>query len=201
MPLESLIGFDAREMWINDETFWASECREMFLLDQMVAKPLSADDTVWPAVFDMHPDFSLPHDVRWRQGLWSSHQQLESVLRTELVQAQTPYWVIAISQYRENESEELLYEATEAINYESWQFLGFDVCNETLLSGLMNFGGDQDEMRYRRSLFTAKVNEHHLFSNPDDAFAYRQWGTTEDDFVVHGPFYIFGLYAVSKRDQ
>jgi hypothetical protein len=204
MSLETLIGFDAREMWLDNDAWWAIERRKIFLLNRATIKPLAADHAVWPSMFDLNATLSLsiPQDIRWQNGLWSSLEQLEAILKPCIDRSEFPYWLVGITQYREDDNEELLFEMgddTTSLIDKNWDFLGFDVYDGTLLSALLNFGGDEQDMQHRAEKFASKLNEHHLFSKPEDAFEYRQWCNTIHDFVVHGPFYIFGLYHVTMQ--
>ena len=88
---EALLGFDARERFLEAGSLWAPERRGIYLLREDVQKPLSVDPLVWPSLFgEGLPDaertrlgleaMSLPG---WRgpnQGLWDSLSRMRSAL-------------------------------------------------------------------------------------------------------------------------
>ena len=42
-----LLGFDAREMWLDPQDYWPDSRKKMYLLRYDVARPLSTDTAVW----------------------------------------------------------------------------------------------------------------------------------------------------------
>jgi hypothetical protein len=77
---------------------------------------------------------------------------------------------------------------------EEWLLLGYDVCDETLVSGLTNCGyGSDDAPVYRRE-WANKINDWHLF---DSAEAACLFAVASDRRVVeHAPFYVYCVYRV-----
>ena len=66
---EVMIGFDAREWWLDFQREWDDKRKSVFLLNEDIEKPLSVDDTVWPSLFDMEnsppafsPELSITHN-------------------------------------------------------------------------------------------------------------------------------------------
>ncbi len=49
---ELLLGFDAREMWLEFSEDWSEERQRLFLLRRDIIKPLSAHTVTWRSVFD-----------------------------------------------------------------------------------------------------------------------------------------------------
>jgi hypothetical protein len=199
MDQESLIGFDAREMCLNIDELWPLHRKETFLLKQDISKPLSTDHGVWSSVFDLNNALIIPPDVLWRQKLWPSWKVLEEYLNVELNQNISPYWTIAVTQVVKTGLEEPIYDPpmVPLQEHETWELLGYDISEETLLSGLLNFATRLTEMQLAREKYAPYLNNHHLFSTPDYALEYKEWCNTRDP--GHGPFYVFGLYLVNKH--
>src|SRR5690242_11063009 len=55
-----LLGFDAREMWLDPQDDWPPARKKGYLLRDDVAKPLSTDTAVWRTVFDADPSLHRP---------------------------------------------------------------------------------------------------------------------------------------------
>ena len=91
-----LLGFDAREMWLDFSEDWTEERKRSFLLRRDIIKPLSTDTTVWPSVFDVAQTLQRPPWTGPIQELWEDLQALENSLSTESNRTK-PYWVIALS--------------------------------------------------------------------------------------------------------
>jgi len=69
MKSEFLIGFDAREVWLDNSILWSSNRKKVLLLKDSVIKPLSVGNSVWQSVFDTesvqqfseeNPDLNIP---------------------------------------------------------------------------------------------------------------------------------------------
>jgi len=74
---------------------------------------------------------------------------------------------------------------------EKWNFLGYDVAEITLLSGLMSMGYHPEEKETGKSLFASQINNYHLFDNIDVAKEFARWNLTID--TGHSPYYVHGL--------
>ncbi|QRK05845.1 hypothetical protein JQX13_37765 [Archangium violaceum] len=62
---EWLLGFDARELWLDVGSQWDASRRGLYLLREDARKPLATDATVWPSLFGE----GLPESERERLGL------------------------------------------------------------------------------------------------------------------------------------
>ena len=78
---------------------------------------------------------------------------------------------------------------------EAWEFLGFDVADEWLLSGLSNCGYGDDAEPLRRE-WAGHLNGHHLFDNLDKAIEFE--ALTDKRVEEHAPFFIYGIYSIPK---
>ncbi len=203
---EALLGFDARERFVEPESLWPPERRGGFLLREDVRKPLSVDTAVWPSLFGE----GLPAAVRaglgmealrspgWRgpnQELWDNLSRMQRFLEPLPTEA---YWRVAVSwvsvegfsesragggPYREKMEPEAL--GTD------WTLLGFDVADAGFISGLSNCGYTPGEAAGLRATWASALNAHHLFDDLEKALAFREM--TEGRVPEHAPFFVYAL--------
>ena len=212
---ESLLGFDARELWLNSDDLWGAARREAYLLRVGVAKPLSTDTMVWPSVFDTGQGPGLPASERERlllaglaaprwtgpnAGLWESLADMRHL--AEIWTEPRPHAVIAVSwlsddgfasagrfgPYREP--------TAPAARGADWWLLGLDVADGSLLSGLANCGYRQLEIQELRRRWEPHLNRRHLFADPARAFEFR--GLASARVPEHAPFFVYGLYLIEE---
>jgi hypothetical protein len=75
-----------------------------------------------------------------------------------------------------------------------YTFLGFDISDWGLISGLSNCGLDPDEtLTGYRHQWGPRLNRHHLFDNYNDA--HRFTGFSDRRVPEHAPFFVFGLWC------
>jgi len=77
---ELLLGYDARESWLNFQETWDAERRQNQLLRQEIEKPLSVDSDVWPSVFEAIPCLVRPDWTGYVQHLWDDLEALRRVV-------------------------------------------------------------------------------------------------------------------------
>lgn len=208
---EALLGFDAREGFLEPGGLWSPERRGDFLLREDVQKPLSVDTAVWPSLFgEGLPDsertrlgldaMSLPG---WRgpnQGLWDSLPRMRSALGPLAAEAHETVaisWVSAdgfskplasFGPYREKME-------PEAIRTD-WTLLGFDVADAGLISGLSNCGYTRAEIAGLRAAWASTLNAHHLFDDVEKALAFREM--TDRRVPEHAPFFVYALRRIGR---
>lgn len=196
---ERLLGYDAREMWLNYQNDWEQEHRSNFLLREDLIKPLSTDDMVWKGVTDLYeiktPDWiganSIWEDLEHLEGFLGKHKQLVK-----------PYWVILITWLSENpkayksEYDAPYFEPVKpAQKKDSWKFLGYDISDAWMLSGLMNCGyTPPDDIESLRKKWSIYLNEYHLFEDFEIAREFRDF--TDVRVKEHAPFSVYGIYLV-----
>lgn len=75
-----------------------------------------------------------------------------------------------------------------------WEALGFDICDASLLSGLVNCGIDQEDRQEVEIKWAHLVNRFHLFDEPGVAESYRR----HIHLLVpeHAPFFVVRLYGL-----
>jgi hypothetical protein len=194
--IEIVIGYDAREYFDSNSDFiWEKERIDRYLLKTNLKKPLSVDVMVWDSIFHLS-SISLPTWIGWRQQLWDSLERLMLFIQSQPIHQ--PYRVTAITErvFEDEKSRlEALYGIQLAIKSDSWIFLGFDVADEWLLSGLTNCGYRFDEHEILRNIWQGKLNQYHLFDTYEDADMYREMTNTR--VKEHAPFSVYGIYRVT----
>jgi hypothetical protein len=193
-----LLGFDAREMWLDFSAEWPEERKRSFLLRRDIVKPLSTDTRVWRSVFDVDP---TPHRPAWTgpiQQLWENLEALENLVSTAGSQRREPYWLIAITvcsampsreerAYWKARTEGILYRP--ALRAPSWHLLGYDVADGYLLSGLTNLSWDSvspAEVQDVGEKYLPSLNEYHLFTSVEPAAQFLP--LAEEGAREHAPF-------------
>jgi hypothetical protein len=191
-----LLGFDARELWIERSRGWPDARRAQYLLRPDVEKPFSVDVIVWPTIFrdDQVEMLHLGSDVgvgglprpQWvgPHGLSTNLEELQSRARA----CARAFATIAVVARTHPLAAECA--ALETSPAKDWASLGFDVADEYLLSGLMNCGYD-DEHPDAKARFASKLNKHHLFITKEDAEAFV--GYSNDRVREHAPFFAYEI--------
>ena len=195
---------------------WTAEQRELFLLRVDVAAPLSTDTLVWPSVFDTGQVIGMPSAERERlhmagipmpaytgpnAGLWEDAASLRHYVM-ERRAAAPPCVVVAVSWFSGNGPSESgdvgPYPARTlpATPDPGWQWLGFDVADGSLLSGLTNCGYRADEAPALRAQWAGSLNGNHLFDELHDARQFR--ALAELRVPEHAPFFVYGLYLIEE---
>lgn len=146
---------------------WPEHRRERYLL-RNVAIPLSADYRVWPHARD---DSVSPQAV-----VVTAIDDTARALQIRMGLALEP--------------------AVFAGNL-NCKKLGYDVCDVTLLSGLLNCGYNPDD-KENLAGFALGLNEWHLFreSQLAEEFAVK----SNARIAEHSPFGVFGVYALADID-
>jgi hypothetical protein len=204
----TLLGFDAREMFIDSSTFWPPERRATYLLCEDVKKPLAVDTLVWPSVFGE----GLPaYDRRrlgvdgadipvWKgpnEGLWQNLAEMREFLDQLASEKYLTVAVVAATGSGPKGSSPCHpgEEAVTPTNSEVWTLLGLDVADAGLISGLSNCAYESTERAGLRASWGRLLNEHHLFNQLQAAMAFRELCDTR--IAEHAPFYVYGLFAAA----
>jgi hypothetical protein len=200
-----MLGFDARPMRADLCEAWPLDRRSQCLIRIDIGHPLSVDSEVWPSVFDVHPELSRPG---WRgpvQELWDDLKRLEAHIDNARRSVALPLWVIAVgvipnsggrdgvSRWR-NRTGEIRPDSVQP----AWAFLGFDVADEWLESGLTNrvFRPDVEDPEMLRGRWAPCLNEYHLFPLFEAAEEFVKFSDARSP--EHAPFYVYGLWRVSE---
>ncbi len=193
---ECLLGFDARELWMDVDHWWTPERRDRFLL-RPVAKPLSTDVLVWPSV--LGDDLPLPSWRGANQGLWDDLARIREHLAKLGPAVRAPHQLIAVSWHAKDGFVPGPYgpypePTSPSERSPGWNILGFDVSDGALLSGLSNCGYTDEERDEHRAKWGPHLNEHHLFDDMGHAFEFQR--ACEQRVAEHAPFFVFGLWSI-----
>ncbi len=201
-----LLGFSARATHTDRNE---SVCREQLLRPE-VAWPLSTDYMVWPTVFDKGGDDHWCEHVgsgSSLQDLWGSLDELKAALAAELPAGDWPagsYQLIAVARMFINHSGPLTWPGHPDAFHgpidppeidEAWEFLGYDVSDNWLLSGLSNcLSANDPEYAKWEEWFAIKLNDHGLFTEIDDAVEFT--GAIDEKVKEHAPFAPYGIWRL-----
>jgi len=227
---ELLLGFDAREMWLDVAEYWPEERKRRFLLRRDIVKPLSTDILVWRSVFDVEQTLNRPQWTGPIQELWEDLATLQAYMDTAWSERTLPYWIIAVTLQEDVcESEDLLEWYARASNIiddtvpgvlplsgdllewyarassiipalrdPAWAFLGYDVSDKWLLSGLSDCGTNETEIQILRDTYASDLNEHHLFDAIKPAVDFMH--VSDERVRAHAPFFVFGIWLIKKEE-
>ena len=219
----TVVGFDAREMWLDVNQQWPQAKRGELLLKQDIVKPLSVDSYIWYSVFSEistprlwssvvkdpkydtsewknvfsdKPRLAAPDNYRPRR-VWRNLDTLEDYLSERWGKVWKPCYVVGVVEVFSDEVEE---EETTAepiipsIVDSKWQLLGYDVADYELYTGLFNGAINLSEAAKLRNEWNDYLNEYHLFKEPEQAFAYISIANSR--YPSHMPYYVYGLYLI-----
>lgn len=159
---EYLIGFDAR---VNPAV-------------EQVHTAFTTDANLWERAVP-EPD---PYQATFRQDLYNSIVHLQAI-------APSGSWIIAITEQLDPDELDQYPPIIKEFDLTSWQFLGFDVSDYFLLSGMNNCGYFVSSDQIWKPL----TNQFGLFVCLSDAERYCQFA---DEFCPeHAPFSVYGIYA------
>jgi len=177
--MEETIGFDLRS--IVPDPGWTADRRTSYLLRRDVPSVRSVDTLVWERPPGLPPPPPMP------EGLWPN---LSDVFAAAGALDRAGVVVVRITAFREDEPPTPGIEPAA----ERYDFLGYDVADYWLLSGLTNCGYSPEEAASLAPVWAPLLNEWHLFDNPDDAEAFAD--VTDKRVPEHAPFYAHGVYQL-----
>jgi hypothetical protein len=204
---EMLIGFDARRAGAYDPSWDDDERRRRFLLRRDVPRPLSVDRYTWPSLADvgygrddLHADVRERLGIGWNQNLWVSLDRLKRYLAGRGTDP-AEFVLVAVGWLSR-----LGFPDTPGGPYpwsprveparpeNSWILLGYDVADPAPFSGLSDCGYTPAESERLREEWAPRLNEHHLFTEQEDAFTFVE--VSNERVPEHAPFHVFSLYRL-----
>jgi hypothetical protein len=216
---EILLGFDARENWMESHpNLHPAHTLSMFTLRDDLHKVLSADPIIWPSLFHQPaipevsvklPDLDIPAWIGANRPFWEDLDLLKTTISCGGAEP-PPYCLIAATwhtdigfrqegrqsrRYREPMHGPYDEPAVPAHRDPGWQFLGFDVTDGGFLSGLSDCGYDANDQPALVRQWSPHLNNSHLFHDAGKAFEFR---TLSNKRVPdHAPFFVIGLWKIS----
>lgn len=198
---ELLLGYDVRSKDFDVKSLWPTLRRQQYLILPEVDKPLSTDVAVWPTLVDRRVQgYSLAEWIGPLAPIWERLEDLKSNIERHLREhscfiaialAMRGLSELDVSRFRNDRGSP----SPSSID-PSWRFLGYDISDEGLLSGLMNCGYPDDPAQKLalRSKWGAHLNANHLFENQGKAFMFKEYA--DDRVPEHAPFFVYGLWLI-----
>lgn len=133
MVEHEVVGFDAREIWLDVNSQWPQTRKDSILLRHDIVKPLSVDRNVWSTVFSelrqphlwqslrRKPEYlgnewnqvftedrklSIPHDSYRPRGVWRNLASMRDYLQQSWGKVWKPCYLVAIVEILEDEAVE-----------------------------------------------------------------------------------------------
>lgn len=200
---EKVLGFAVRKDFVNSKPIqWDDERRSIYLLKVDIKYPLSIDSSVWPeaddcqnignyAFEDLSEEcnfdiYKIPKDL-------TPEIAAPNVLVAFVMEVESYEKFCQTIGFHACDSE---FSVAELVNA-GWKFIGFDIAEESLISGLSNCGYRADELQEVKSLFLDNLNEYGLFDDLQVAKEFCEYSNNR--VSEHAPFFVFGMY-VPKND-
>lgn len=199
-----LLGFDIRSI-TGSIASWDASRRQLYLLRNDVPLPLSTDVLVWNSV--IYSQAILDKSV-WNNalGLLSDIAALQNYPKIFQANPDNTLWSIAITVQIEgmNSTEnefwsQIISETNPSVVQANWSFLGYDVSDTALISGLSNCGYKLSDHESLRRAWAHHLNEHHLFTDWRLASEFRI--LTNFRVPEHRPFFVYGLYRIDSMNS
>ena len=226
-PEARVIGYDLRIGVEHGGHDWDLARRERYLLRPDVDHPLSVDPMVWPQRYDESswPDDARRWATASKTflGLFDNTDTLTAIrdgIEAGAFEGESTFiaissnpstwsdvqrqaWdkLVSVPQgsawtdagLRELEAKRIVSTERET----GWSFLGFDVADAYLLSGLSNCGLSSEKEDERLApIWAGHLNDHHLFQDENQAVAFSK--TLDERVPEHAPFYAYGLWQVPQ---
>lgn len=210
LSVRRLVGFDMRrypEDYVS--VVWDRRRRELHLLRSDVNWPLSVDSLVWPTIFSyppviegMAPPYTfatIVADSKYAEhGLWSNLAEMRQFYeRTpqhgRIRGVEVRIELFADARLTSDQLGSFLVEENVAAaeSPASAVFLGYDIADSGLISGLTNCGYEMGEKKRLGVEWSGRLNDYGLLRSLEDALAFKE--ITNKRVAEHAPFWVFGL--------
>ena len=202
-----MLGFQLRVSVAKLPPLWPPDRRDHYLLKPTIDVLLSADPRVWPLV---EGDLAERLFEDYTSGQFEAPNglnifQLRHDFRAALDALRGDEGHLAALSVGRDVAEALIQrhaildssgDHERACNTAASHALGYDVCDQTLLSGLMNCGVAADERVRLRATFASLLNKYGLFDSPADADAF----SVEMSHLLpeHAPFFPVRLKTIGR---
>lgn len=188
-----LIGYSIRSL-LEDKS-WTQDRRQHFLINPNIDLPKSVSTSVWENIDDFieeNDDYSLflsSYGFQDRKEL--SRLSCYNKMQTDKIMVRsclhylhfvpTFVWALGMLPYQDDDG---------------FFFMGYDIADGGMTSGLFNCGYNTDELKYCKERYFSSLNHHGLFESFDIALDFLHY--TNKRVEDHAPFYIYSLYSDKK---
>jgi hypothetical protein len=214
-PQPHFLGFDVRLDPVNLARAWSAERRTQYLLRDDIEVPISIDPMVWPSKFwqrHVPPGMGMPRHLGTvavpdgtpgytTLGLWSGLADLKRFAAEHRVAIENPT-LIAILAWPGDEhdlSRPSLVRSGPVPDIGEWTSLGFDVADDSFVSGLNNCGYEPDERAGLSRAWASNLNHHGLLAELDAARRFAE--LTDERVPEHAPFLVFELRTLQEQQR
>jgi hypothetical protein len=201
------LGFDVRLDPVNLARGWSAKRRTQFLLRDDIDVPISIDPMVWPSRFwqrHVPPGMGMPRHLGTvavpdatagytSLGLWTDLDQLKRFARARdvAIDTRTLIAILAWPGDEQDVARPSLVTGGPLPDIAGWTTLGFDVADDSFVSGLNNCGYEADERIGLTAAWGSNLNHHGLLTGLDAARRFA--GLTDARVPEHAPFLVFEL--------
>lgn len=199
----TLLGFAARDSEVFIAKDGASPIDAQYLIRPDIQCPLSVDTAVWQSVFDKHKRFVQQPEMDYVRDVWANYTDLEQAAASTFEDRCPPLWFVAFASVWNDAHPSLGLQQTLQIRPETigtnWIFLGYDVADEGLTSGLTNCVSliRPHDFAAERLAFMNQINTFHLFHEYEHAAEYKSFA--DRWFESHAPFFVIGIWLIQAK--
>ena len=186
-----LIGYSIRSL--QPDADWTQERRENFLIVPTVVLPKSADSNVWSEPVS---DSIFTNSGSINANIWVDRQKMLD--KTKYMPTNVGLVELVVYLYQLDSLPDYIkyMEAKSNRIPDHLEFIGYDIADEGICSGLSNCGYTKSDMKFCRENFSSYLNEHGLFN--DFGMANQFLSYTNKRVSEHVPFYIYALFLDKK---
>jgi hypothetical protein len=196
-----LLGVRQRASLQQDASAWPLVRRKAFLLNETIHTPISVDSSVWPPA-SIAPEMVRAIDAigatQFDQGYHFDDDE-QAMAMMELAIPEGACWTLfgcdeaAGAHITERIGLRSLRTSISSLTKRcEWSFLGYDIADLGLTSGLSNCAFVADEKPELISRFADSLNEFGLFADNNVAIDFAD--ATNSRVKEHSPFFVFEIY-------
>lgn len=211
--IDNILGYDVR---CRDDGIirhlWDKKRRAHYLIRQDIKCPISVDRSVLPSIFRFQSDGILEgtipvEDESMHQSvfkLWEDFSSMSKAISDSTFCEDTAIDVVAlgfsigeidVSQFRNYQWAEILSETAKPNKRrDDWEFLGYDIADEWLTSGLSNCDFPDRHDREFVADWIPRINDSGLIATMEDADRFRK--SLNNKVAEHAPFLIIGIFRL-----
>jgi len=217
-----LLGFDIRlSMEDYVHAIWNKKSRDEYLLRPEIEWLLSVDTMIWPSFFrystggkdssyfyfeeGLDVDVTTCNSLHSAFDLWQDSKEMETYFLKQKNKLLTNGIEIAVVLFKDESlkcdefwSAVLDFSLSTKSLKKDWIFLGYDVADRDLISGLSNCGYSENEKRILQKEWKTLLNKYGLLGSLKDAKKFKK--ICDQRVVEHAPFYIYGLFKKGEGE-